>query len=254
MIQLISIFKLTIREIIKGRVFSLSILFGIFFSIISLAASEISYGDKLKVYFDIGLGFLFFASMMFSLVLGATSFSNSSDSASLYIILPKLKHRSYFLMGRIIGYLFIILLEFVFLSSVVLIVYKFAGGSVDSYLLLCLFFILMGNFLIFLISLSFSQLTSHFLAFFLSVAVYLIGYGLPNTLQIANENNMALSSEFFHFFTFIFPNFFILDLKEAYLYKGHFDLKFILQTILNTFIYSIILILLNLKIFKKRNF
>ena len=112
MIQLISIFKLTIREIIKGRVFSLSILFGIFFSIISLAASEISYGDKLKVYFDIGLGFLFFASMMFSLVLGATSFANSNDSASLYIILPKLKHRSYFLIGRVIGYLFIILLEY----------------------------------------------------------------------------------------------------------------------------------------------
>lgn len=254
MIQLISIFKLTIREIIKGRVFSLSILFGIFFSIISLAASEISYGDKLKVYFDIGLGFLFFASMMFSLVLGATSFANSNDSASLYIILPKLKHRSYFLIGRVIGYLFIILLEFVFLSSVVLIVYKIAGGSIDIYLLLCLFFILMGNFLIFLISLSFSQLTSHFLAFFLSVAVYLIGYGLPNTLHIANENDMTLSRDFFHFFTFIFPNFFILDIKEAYLYKGHFDLKFILQTILNTFIYSIILILLNLKIFKKRNF
>ncbi|MBG08546.1 MAG: hypothetical protein CME68_07290 [Halobacteriovoraceae bacterium] len=254
MLQVIPIVKLTIKEIIQGRVFFLSILLGLFFSFLSLIASEISYGDKLKVYFDIGLGFLFFSSMMLSVFLGSTSFSKSNDTASLYIILPKLKYRSSFLIGKIVGYLFIIFLEYVFLSSIVLIVYSSAGGNIDLNLFICLFFILLSCFLIFLISLSFSQMTSHFLAFFLSIVVYLIGYGLPNTLQIAKVNNMGLLADFFYFFTFIFPNFFILDIKETYLYNSDFDPKFILQTIFNTFIYFIILIFLNLKIFKRRNF
>lgn len=253
--QLIPIIKLTIKEIIKGRVFSLSILFGVFFSLLSLAASEISYGNKLKIYFDVGLGFLFFSLMTLSLFLGSTSFSKNNDIASLYIILPKLKYRSYFLIGKIIGYLSIIFLEFIFLSTIVLIVYnQYAGGRLDTGLMLCLIFIFFSCCLIFLISLSFSQVTSHFMAFFLSVAFYLIGYGLPNTLQIANGNNMSVFSDFLKILSFIFPNFFNLDIKEVYIYKGHFDLKFILQTILNTFIYSIILVLLNLKIFKRRNF
>jgi len=252
--QLVSIIKLTVKEIIKGRVFSLSILFGIFFSMISMVASEISYGNKLKIYFDVGLGFLFFSLMTLSVFFGSTSFSKFNDVASLYVVLPKLKQKSFFLIGKIIGYLLIIFFEFLFLSTIILSVYIYAGGKVDIGLLLCFFFILLSSFLMFLISLSFSQITSHFLAFFLSVAFYLIGYGLPNTLQIANLNKMSFFTDILNFLTFIFPNFFILDIKEAYLYGGKIDLKFVLQTTLNTFIYSIILILLNLNIFKRRNF
>ena len=65
--QLVSIIKLTVKEIIKGRVFSLSILFGIFFSMISLVASEISYGNKLKISYiffvlkmEVNIGKLYF--------------------------------------------------------------------------------------------------------------------------------------------------------------------------------------------------
>jgi len=254
MMQLLSIVKLTIKEIIQGRIFSLSIILGIFFSLISIAASEISYGNKPKIYFDIGLGFLFFSIMILSTFFGSSSFSKGNDEGSLYIILPKLKNRSYYLIGKIIGYFSVIFLEFVFLSAFILAIYKYVGGVIDYGILLCLLFILLSSLLIFMISLTFSHFASHFLAFFLSVAVYLIGYGLPNTLEIASVNKMSLFSEVLKICTFVFPNFFVLDIKEAYLYRGDFDIKFILQAILNTFIYSTILILLNLKIFKRKNF
>ena len=246
--------RITIKEIIQGKIFSLSILFGFFFSLLSIVASEISYGNKVKIYFDIGLGFLFFSLMTLSLFFGSSIFSKGSETGSLYIILPKLKKRSYFVIGKIAGCFSVIFLEFIFLSAFVLIIYKNVGGIVDFGTLTCLFFILLSSFLIFLVSLTLSQVTSQFLTFFISIAIYLIGYGLPSALQIANVDQMSLLSKILSFCTFIFPNFFILDIKEAYLFGGNFDTSFILRTILNTFIYSTILILLNLHIFKRRSF
>ena len=149
MVQLFSIVKLTIKEIIQGRIFSLSILLGVFLSLISFAASEISYGNKIKIYFDIGLGFLFFSTMILSMFFGSSVFSKGNDEGSLYIVLPKLKKRSYYSVGKNSRVFFCYFFEFIFLSSFVLIIYNYVGGLVDTGILLCLFFILLGCLLIF---------------------------------------------------------------------------------------------------------
>ena len=106
MVQLFSIVKLTIKEIIQGRIFSLSILLGVFLSLISFAASEISYGNKIKIYFDIGLGFLFFSTMILSMFFGSSVFSKEIEETFTLFAKPK---KDLIILLEKFGYFFLFL-------------------------------------------------------------------------------------------------------------------------------------------------
>ena len=245
--------KFTFKEAFKSMVFLNSLLIGLILTFLAYLASELSYGNQAKISIDIGLGLIFFSIVGISIFYGSTLIKNELKSGNLFFLLPKLSSRSPYLIGRIFGVALILFLEMCFMSLFLFGIFKFFGGELNYLIFICLIFMYLTSLILLLVAVFFSQITNTITTIFASIFVYLIGYGLFNSLEKKLIPERTVIKSFLDFLSYFFPNFYALDIKDYLFYKNHLDGGYIFQIIISALFYILILMVINLNVFRKKD-
>jgi ABC-type transport system involved in multi-copper enzyme maturation permease subunit len=184
---------------------------------------------------------------------GSTLIKNELESGNLFFLLPKLSSRSPYIMGRILGVALILCLEMCSMSAFLFGIFKFFGGEFNYLIFICLIFTYLTSLILLLVAVFFSQITNTITTIFSSIFVYLIGYGLFNSLEMKIIPDGTIAKSFLEFLSYFFPNFYALDIKDYLFYKNHLDNGYIVRIIFSALFYIFILIVINLNIFRKKD-
>lgn len=132
MSTIFAIARTTLLELLRGKV-----LYAVFFfAVLIVAASSlfgsVTVGDQVLIMKDFGLFTLSLASVLFSVIGGATLLNKELSRKTIYNILAKPVPRSYFLIGKYLGMwataaLLLVLMAVPLLSVLYLVEHRFDG-------------------------------------------------------------------------------------------------------------------------------
>lgn len=243
----------TLKEILKSKILINVLLLGLALLVVTFVAYSFTYGDPGRVALDFGLGTLSISSIGIAIFIGVGLLSNEIESRTVYMIISRPVPRYTFIFGKILGLSAVLGINLLILSFLTFAVFLFTGGSLDSTILLSVFFIGIESILMLLVVSTLSLLTSKTLTVVLSISVYIVGHAINQTQLIsAVKDNVALTS-LLEVYQFILPAFYKLNLKEFVLYKSSIELSYILNSLLYTFIYGTMLVVLSIFIFNRKN-
>jgi ABC-type transport system involved in multi-copper enzyme maturation permease subunit len=251
--KLNSIAYYTFREIFKSRIILNVVFLGIALGGISYIASEFTFGVPGRIALDFGLGTLHITSNIVALFLGVGLVSQEIESRTVYMILSRPVSRSTFILGRIAGMLWIQFLNFIILGGLSLSIYFFYGGSFSGIIFWAFLFTFIESLLVLLLAILFSLLVNKIIAVSNTIILLLCGHILNETKLISFLQSYPLFKFILNFFSFIFPNFYKLNLRDFVLYDQVIPNQYILMTFAYSITYSLFLVGLTCYIFSKKN-
>lgn len=265
---LYALVKVTFLDGIRNKVATGIIAFSIISSVTNLLVVNLAAQDVGKVAVDFGLSSFSISGLFLILFVCGNSLYRDIDKRTVSLVLSRAISRKNYVLGRFLGYfIFILFISFITAFIGVLTIYliklmyfkHFFANFRDiflAYIFSFMAFILLLSVLIFFSSLT----TSSYTAIVLTILVYFIGNSIGDLRDFA-ESEQAIIAGFPTFFRYLLRivHFFVPDL-------GKFDLKvfaanglpidkqFILFSMCYAVVYCIILVLLSMKAFEKREF
>lgn len=260
--------KITFLEGIRNKVAVGIIVFSLVSSLGNLIIINLAAQDVGKVAIDFALSSFSVSGLFLILFACGSSLYRDIDKKIISIVLSRAISRKEYILGKFFGYLFtlffvlaisaIIGLLTLYIVKIIHMKYFTApfAGIFLGYLFSFIAFILLLSVLMFFSSLT----TSSFTAMLLTVMVYFIGNSIGDLRDFA-ESQSAIQAGFPPIFRpilrivhFVIPDLAKFDLKIFSANGLQVPADFIIFSILYAIVYCIILILLSMKVFERREF
>ncbi|MBF0299300.1 MAG: ABC transporter permease [Oligoflexia bacterium] len=247
------VFKYTFFEIIKSKVLMNVFLLGLGLLLICYIAYSFTYGVPERVVLDVGLGMLSLSSVGMAIFFGVGLISKEIENRTIYMILSRPISRKAFLLGRIMGMVGVLILNILILSVLTLVLYVFLGGSIQSLILISIFFSIIEAIIVLLIVVFFSLITNPTLSVIYTVVVYIIGHSISDTMINGFAKKSVIISSILNVYSVIFPNFNKLNLKDLILYKQYLPFTTFCGITTYGLVYMLFLIFITSIIFERKN-
>ncbi len=244
----------TFREIIRNRFISvifflIALLFGATFLLDTL-----SLGQTERVVVDFGLSFIELSGFLVILLLGGGMITREIEGRTIYLPLSKPIRRSSILIGKFMGFSFVLLLLVVLETLCILGLLWFFGFAITGFLVFAILGIFIKLLAILSLILFFSTFISPVLALFMTLASYVIGH----SGYVILEHSLTDGSPYFHLFARvvlgIFPNLESLNLKNYVATDALISMNLVYISFALALVYIAIIIALGAAIFQKRSF
>lgn len=254
--QIFTIAKNTYLETVRDKI----ILGGAFATVLILLFStfvgSLSLGQEVRVVADFGLTAVYLLQLFITFFVSVSLIQKEIIGKTIYLIIPKLEKREYFLLGKALGFL-MALAVFSFINSILLSIVLAAKGAaalIPGVLFSTVFGLLESGLLIF-VAMFFSLFASPLLALLFTVGVYLIGHSgsiilfLLKKMAGSKVATFALKTAYF-----ILPNLDKLNVRNDVVYKVFPSFNNILLVVLYTVCYTAFLFVITKKLFARKEF
>lgn len=256
----------TFGEAIRRKILNVFLCVAIACMVVGFAFMSFTTREQLVIVKSMGLGIIGIAGVFISVILGINLVPNEIEKRTIYTILSKPVTRYEFLAGKFLGGLLTVLVNValmgvIFFLAVPIELRLFSGITIDwaSWLpiwqgVLMIFFQMM---LLNAVALLFSVFLSPFVNFFLSFAIYLLGSmsSVTESLATAGPGKNPFVVQIFKAVHFLIPNFGNYNIQNPII---HPDVtienmtKYILVNILYAIIYTLVMLLIAVLIFDRR--
>src|SRR5690606_26795267 len=115
----------------KSKILYNILFLGIGLLVVTYIAQQFTYGAPSRVALDFGIGVLSLSSVGIAIFMGVGLLSKEIENRTVYMIISRPVKRSSFVLGRILGLNFILLLNILILAALTLMVYFFTGGVIQ---------------------------------------------------------------------------------------------------------------------------
>lgn len=243
----------TAKEIIKSKILLNVMLLGVALMVLTYVAFSFTYGEPSRVALDFGLGILSLSSVAIAIFIGVSLLSKEIENRTVYMIVSRPVPRYCFIIGKILGLIFVLSLNILLLSILTLLCYFLVGGVFEPIIAWCIFFTVLEAVLVLLVICVLSLITTPTLSTIFTIMIYISGHGISETKLTTFAKHAPGLMEALNFYHFILPGFYKLNIKDFVIYKQNLDLPYILSTLSYATLYSLFLILLSILIFEKKN-
>jgi len=245
--------RYTFVEIYKSKVMLSVVILGIALLIVSYVASELSYGVPARIAFDFGFGALTFSSVGMAIFIGVTLVSREIENRTVYMTISRPIKRSSFLLGKILGLAFILLVNILILSVLTLGLYLFLGGEFNELFSWMILFAFFESLLTMLIVIFFSLFNNITMSVVYTLAFYISGHAISDLQMLSFVKENPLFKNSLSLYSWGFPNFSKINIKNFAIYKQTLELDFLLGASLYACVYALMLLLISAYIFEKKN-
>ena len=179
--------QVTFLDIIRDKVLYNSLFFGFLIFSLGLLASQFTAAHPEKMVLDLGLTGVSLSLSALAGLVGSALLSREIERRTIYVILSRPLTRMHFILGKYLGLVSILFLNWIFLSLVYLgLLYAFQQGVslFSSALGIALCFGLLEALVVGSIALLFSTFTTSSLSVMFCLGIYLIGKNISE-LQFA---------------------------------------------------------------------
>lgn len=264
--RVIVVAKNTFKEAVRDRILYSLVLFAVLMILSSLIFSTISAEQYNKVVKDLGLTAISLFGIMISIFLGMGLVHKEIEKKTVFNIFSKPVKRYEFITGKYFGLaftlfvitaamaliLFLIVL-YVELSNSSFIKYYY-GGHYFTEFLLAIYFQYLEFLVVIGIVLVFSSFTTPVLAVLMTFLMFAAGRFSSDIKLLSENSNNPLVKFFTEAVYRIIPNLEKFDLRSEAVYGGDISASLVLYTTAYTVIYVLVLLILSVNIFQRREF
>lgn len=246
----------TLRESMRGKILFSTLFFALLVVAISALFSSVTIGDHVKIIKDFGLFALSFFTVLYAVISGGTLLYKELEKKTIYNILSKSVSRSDFIFGKFLGMLATALV-LMLLMGLALVTFCFIlQGKLDPALLQAFPYIALQVTVVCGLTIFFSTITVTpvlsgafaFLAFFIGRSA--------NYLMVFLESHRPpfVPKVLFELIYWILPQLDRIDISNQAVYGHLVDPSLLLFSTLYALGYSMIVLLLSVLIFSRREF
>ncbi len=204
----------TIRELVRNRFFSLILFLSVVFILISFVLDTLALGELRRVLYDFGLSFIELTGLAVILFLGGGMIAREIEGRTIYLMLSKPIARSSIILGKFIGFSWVILVMVAFQTAVLIGMLQMRDIALDPLLFMAIIGIILKLFSLLALILFFSTFVSPMIAMFLTIASYMIGHSGYAMLDYARFDDSPMMGYAGKAILTLFPNLEALNLKN----------------------------------------
>lgn len=164
------------KEFLRKKIVYVVLFIAFLLLLSTIVAGSLALSEQGKIVQDMGFGVIEICGLIMTLFFGSHLLANEISQGTIFLLLSKNIKRSNIIIGKFIGFAFILFLLWLLLSAAfvgVMALYNIAWQELYVYALL-------GVFVSWLLTLAlvmfFSTFVSPFVALFASIIVYLLGH------------------------------------------------------------------------------
>ena len=251
--KLFVITKYTFKEIIKSKILYVTLLLGLAIMVVTYVATEFTYGVPEKVALDFGLGLLSLSSVGIAIFMGASLLTKEIDSRTVYMVISRPVPRWVFISGKILGLTLVLLANIAILALMTIICSSLLGGELSSLMFLSIGFTFLECFLLLLLVVFFSLITSTILSSVISLIIWLLGHAVKESQSLTFVINRSLFKTVLEMYHLVLPGFYKLNLKDYVIYQQSLPTSFLINSFSYGILYSAFLFLVIVLIFNNKN-
>lgn len=264
--KIIAVALNTFLETRRDKILYSFFIFAIIMILSSLVFSTLSAEQYHKIVKDFGLTAISLFSILISIFLGTGLVYKEIEKKTVYNIFSKPIERYQFITGKYLGIaitilVIMLLMSLIFLGIVLLIqlpnksfIEYYYGGLYFNELLAALYFEYLECLVVIGIAILFSCFTSPVLALLFTFLIFAIGRFSSDIKLFANEINNNVVSIISDVLYYTIPNLEKFNLRSEAVYGGNLSLELILNTTAYALIFSLILLLLSIVVFQRKEF
>jgi ABC-type transport system involved in multi-copper enzyme maturation permease subunit len=245
--------RYTFMEMLKSKMLWNVGVLGLFIAVCTYVAAEFTYGVPVRVAVDLGLGSLTLSSYMISLLIGLNLVSKETDSRTIYLIISRPVGRTSFLVGKILGLIFFLMLNIFLLSLVTISVVLSLGGEISSLLLAAMFFSMLESILLLCLVVLISLLVNQAITLIFSLIMLTAGHAIGETVNASFVLNRPWLKQILDILDLILPGFYRFNLKDFVLYQPSISSLHLLSIVLYCLFYSAALIFCSAWVLNRKN-
>jgi ABC-type transport system involved in multi-copper enzyme maturation permease subunit len=246
----------TLRESLRGKILYATLFFALLVVAASALFSSVTIGDHVKIVKDFGLFALSSFTILYAVISGGTLLYKELEKKTIYNILSKSVSRSDFIFGKFCGMLFTALI-LLLVMAVALVAFCFLlEGRVDPALLQAFPFIALQVFIICAVTIFFSAITvTPLLSGTFSFVVFFVGRS-AGYLKLFMDSHRPdfVPEELIVFIYWILPQLDRIDISNQSVYGHIVDLEHVLYSGLYSLGYSMVVLMISVIIFSRREF
>lgn len=245
----------TFREAARDRVLYNLVLFVLILTISAIFLGELTAGQEARTIVNLGLSAMLLFGVFISIFVGVSLVSKEIEKRTVYAIFSKPIGRGEFIIGKYLGLCLTLLLNVVIMGVGVSLALLYVGGKALTFsiwgAILLIFFELM---ILTAVAVLFSSFSSPALSALLSFFVFIIGHFSASLNDLAKNLGSTFAQYFFALIYYLLPN---LSHFSFIANSAHGDFppsSMILGSLAYAIVYVIILLILTILIFSRRNF
>lgn len=264
--KIIAVALNTFLETRRDKILYSFFIFAIIMILSSLVFSTLSAEQYHKIVKDFGLTAISLFSILISIFLGTGLVYKEIEKKTVYNIFSKPIERYQFITGKYLGIaitilVIMLLMSLIFLGIVLLIqlpnksfIEYYYGGLYFNELFAALYFEYLECLVVIGIAILFSCFTSPVLALLFTFLIFAIGRFSSDIKLFANEINNNVVSIISDVLYYTIPNLEKFNIRSEAVYGGNLSLELILNTTAYALIFSLILLLLSIVVFQRKEF
>lgn len=252
-----TIAKATFGEALRKKILNVFLIVTVGLIVISLSFSQFSFREEMTIVKSFGLGLIAIAALFISLVMGIFLIPAEIENRTLYAILAKPVKRYEFVVGKQLGGLITLLFNVGLMGLAFLIALIIKGhGKFDPSIISGIVMIYFQFFLLASVTIFLSTFITPTVNFFISLAVYVIGSLSSVTEAMAHSEKAAAPVKaFYSFLHYTIPNFGNFNIQNPLIHPDvhikNMNL-YVAENILYAILYSLILLIIGVLIFEKK--
>lgn len=243
----------TFKEIMRDKILYSLVVFSIILMGLSVALSDLSFGEKSRITLNFGLTAIHISSVILSIFIGSSLVLKELKNRTIMTLLVRPLNRSTFILGKFVGLLMVIISLLLGLSLVLFGIMFVLSIPVTASFFIAIFGIILEAAVLTSLTLFFSSLSKVFLAISCSIGVFFVGHWIESFHYFVTKGQLVqfqfLSDSLFY----MVPNLERFNWRSQVIYNQLVDMGTILSTSLYGALLCAFFLILSFFIFMKKD-
>lgn len=243
----------TAREILRDRMFTVILIFGVVIIFSSKLIAPLSLDEDLRIVRDIGLSTISIFGLLVTLIIGTRLIYDEIQRKTVYTILPKPVRRWEFILGKYLG-ISLALVCVVAILTIGFIGYQLLFKFPLTLNLLTAVILTIGElFLTAAVAITFSTFTTPIGSGLFTLTIYFVGHFTRDLLALGDMSKSAVLKLFTTLFYYTLPNLSYFNAKSEFVHNLTIPREWLFFSLGYCLAYIAILLSLAVVIFERKD-
>ncbi len=243
----------TFRETIRNKVLYNILLVAGVALMLSISFGDLSVFSRGQVMTDFGLATMSLTGLLLAVFIGVGMLGVEISSKTVYGVITKPVTRDKFILGKFLGLLITLLLNFILIAAVFFIMVRLMGANQNVSILSAILLLVIEMTVIIAAAIFFSSFTTPTLAAIFTLGFYVAGHLNDLAGIAAQQQNDIVWSTILKILYFTMPNLEHFNIRTAVVYDLPIPSGFVTGAVVYGLLYTALLLILSVVSFSRKD-